>query len=99
MAEKHGSTRVELIGERTKNPYDPGWSRKVRVSGVDYWVGVRGSKRVRIPYKPRGQNIGWTWIGWVREAGTGRELLWGRCNGNLGARGLLKRAGVLEEAA
>ncbi len=71
-----------------------GWSRKVAVDGVVYWVEVRRGKAVRIPYKPRGRNIGYWWIGYVRTE-QGQQVWRGLTIKSIGARGLLLDAGVL----
>jgi hypothetical protein len=71
------------------------WSRDCRVAGVDYQVAVRRGSRVRIPYKPVGQNIGFKYNGTVYSGG---RCLWsGRVIGSLGVRGLLLKAGVIEK--
>lgn len=49
---------------------------------------------VRIPYKPRGQNRGWTWYGWVGDA-AGKRIAGDKVAGSLGVRGLLKMAGLI----
>lgn len=51
-------------------------------------------RKVRIAFKPRGQNVGWRYVGFVRDA-RGREVWADRVCGTLGARGLLRRAGLL----
>lgn len=72
-----------------------GWSRKVTVAGTGYIVGVERGRPVRIAFKPRGQNRGYTWHGFVRDAG-GKRIWEGEVVKTLGVRGLLKRAGVAD---
>jgi len=67
-----------------------GWSRTVTVDGVEYRVGVERGRPVRMAYSSR---HGFRWSGWVK---TGGRTIWGdEIPGGIGARGLLKRAGVL----
>lgn len=74
-----------------------GWKRKVSVAGVVYYVGIEQGRRVRIAYKPRGENWGHLWYGSVyTEDGC---KLWGaNVPGSLGVRGLLTEAGVISQA-
>jgi hypothetical protein len=62
--------------------------------GRKFFVGVSKDKPVRIAYKPRGQNRGWRWYGWVHDA-AGKRLMGETVPGSLGVRGLLKLAGLL----
>lgn len=82
----------------TLGPKDPGscstWRRSATVDDVTYHVGVDRGRAVRIAFKPRGQNIGHHYNGWVMGP-DGRNLWGGRVSGSIGARGLLKRAGVV----
>lgn len=73
-----------------------GWCRNVEVGGTRYCVGVERGKRVRIPYKPRGHNMGYQWWGFVRDT-NGRDVWSDRVVGSIGARGVLKLAGLIEE--
>lgn len=61
-------------------------------------VAVEKGKRIRIPYKPRGHNIGWQWHGTVRLTETNgrlRIVFCDRVNGSCGVRGLLRSAGLI----
>lgn len=90
------ASNFTFVTEKRAFSYAPGWSRKVDVNGVIYWVGVEGVRRVRIPYKPRGQNIGWQYNGFVRTE-NGKSIKEGPVGGSIGARGLLRAAGVITE--
>lgn len=70
------------------------WSRTATVDGVTYRVGIQVGRAVRIAFKPRGQNIGHHYNGWVMDP-DGKNIFSDRCPGSIGARGLLKRAGVV----
>ncbi len=59
--------------------------------GRKFHVGIEKDKLVRIPYKPRGRNYGWTHYGFVKDA-TGKTLVGDKVPGSLGVRGLLKMA-------
>lgn len=87
-------TTFEFLAPKHDYAFEGGWSRKVKVGDQEYIVGVERGKRVRIAYKPRGQNIGWKWRGFVRDA-KGREIWSGLVPKTLGARGLLADAGVI----
>jgi hypothetical protein len=90
-------SKIQYLTEKTPMPFAPGWSRKVEVNGAVYFVGVRGVKQVRIPYKPRGENRGWVHEGFVNDA-NGRCLFSEKVPGSLGARGLLLDAGIITKA-
>jgi hypothetical protein len=62
--------------------------------GRKFFVGVERAKRVRIAFKPRGQNWGWRYYGFVNDA-TGKCVAGDTVPGSLGVRGLLKLAGLL----
>lgn len=62
--------------------------------GRRFFVGIERDRMVRIPYKPRGQNRGWTWYGWVGDA-AGKRIAGDKVAGSLGVRGLLKMAGLI----
>lgn len=84
-----------FTSERREMFAGSGWSRNVRVGDQEYTCSVRRGKSVRIPYRPRGKNIGWKWHGAVYKVGGGR--VWeGMVPGSVGCRGLLIEAGVLE---
>lgn len=72
-----------------------GWSRPVLVEGVTYHVRVQRGNPVRIPFKPRGENRGFIWNGTVVDA-DGRYVWSGHVAGSIGARGLLRAAGVIQ---
>lgn len=83
-----------FVNERHDYAHNAGWSRRVRVGETEYVVGVERGRKVRIAFKPCGQNVGWRYVGFVRDA-RGREVWADRVCGTLGARGLLRRAGLL----
>lgn len=64
------------------------------VNGVRYFTGVERGKRVRIAYKPRGENIGYHWRGFVNDK-DGRCVWSGRVDKSCGVRTLLRFAGVV----
>ena len=73
-----------------------GWSRKCRVNGTEYVTSVKRGKSVRIPYKPRGKNRGYEWIGTVYS---NCKCIWtDKVPGSIGVRGLLIEAGVFDGA-
>jgi hypothetical protein len=70
-----------------------GWACNCRVNNTEYCVSIRRGKSIRIPYKPRGQNRGWQWLGFVYSEG---RCIWsGRVPSSIGVRGLLIEADVL----
>lgn len=88
------TSRITFITAPEINPFG-GWSRRCRIGDVEYQVAVKRGKAVKIPYKPRGQNIGWHWHGTVYSGG---RCVWsGRVPKSLGVRGLLIEAGVFDE--
>lgn len=77
-----------------------GWSRRVRIGEKEYSCSVRRGKAVRIPYKPRGQNRGWKWVGSVYRLGDGGGWVWtDDVPGSIGCRGMLIAAGLIEPKA
>lgn len=85
--------KIEFIEPKRAGIFG-GWSRRCRVDGVEYHVSLKRGKSVRIPYKPRGKNIGWQYHGAVYSNG---RCLWSeRVNGSAGVRGMLIGAGVIE---
>ena len=68
-----------------------GWSQRYQIEGAVYWVGISMGRRARIMFKPRGQNWGHKWNGYVRED-RGHTLWQEEVGGSLGAKGLLLRA-------
>lgn len=93
-------TGYKLIGQRRLGTFG-GWSQQVDVAGRTYYVSLRPTKRVRIPFKPRGPGAyGWQYHGTVHAPPTDtapRFDWYGRVPGSLGVRGLLVDAGVLEQ--
>ena len=79
-----------------KNENFRGWSRIATLSDErQFYVSVTRGKRVRIPYKPRGQNIGFHWHATVTERnGKVRDAF--RVPKSLGVRGILRHAGVID---
>lgn len=69
----------------------------VLVKGEKFFLGVERGKRVHIPYKPArgGQNIGYKWIGFVRNE-SGREVWSGYVSKGTGVPGLLRDAGLID---
>jgi hypothetical protein len=87
-----------LIGTRTERS-DGGWQQTVVAGDRQYLVGVHPYKRVRIPYKPRGHNMGWQHLGFVRSTDEGARFDWSeKVPGSLGVQGLLTDAGVITTA-
>jgi hypothetical protein len=83
---KDGPWRVTPFGNK--------YARVVMADGRLFHVGVEKDKRVRIPYKPRGANYGWTYYGFVKD-GSGKVVASDRVAGSIGVRGLLKMAGLV----
>ena len=79
------------LEERRVDEARGGWSQRFEINGAIVWVGVSRGKSVRIAFKPRGQNRGFKYSGYVRDANA-RELWSGDVGGSLGARGILYRA-------
>jgi hypothetical protein len=73
------------------------WTRTVQLSdGRVFYVSLTRGKRVRIPFKKRGQNVGYQWIGSVRSMPDGKELYRGQVPKNVSVRALLYEAYVEE---
>ena len=87
-------THKPTNGPWRETPFGDRYASVTFADGRKFHVGIERTKRVRIPYKPRGQNIGWRYAGWVRDA-NGKTLAADRVGGSLGVRGLLKMAGLL----
>lgn len=88
------ATKVIFTGERREGIGK--WSRTVRVGEQEYACSVRQTKRVRIAFKPRGENWGWQYEGAVYRIGSNHGLVWcDRVGGTIGCRGLLIAAGIL----
>lgn len=82
-----GKKRIDIMG----------WARSVTLEdGRAYRIYVKRGKRVRIPYKPRGQNIGYHWWADVYEQG-GRSVAYLQVSKSLGVRGILREAGLIEQ--
>ena len=85
----------EFVG-RERVQFSDRW-RTVRIGESTYQVGVvRGSTPIRIPYKPRGHNLGWHWFGVVRDE-RGREVFSAQVSKSAGVRGILVAAGLIGE--
>ena len=91
-------TDFAFVDARHNYAHNAGWSRRVRVGETEYVAGVERGRKVRIAFKPSGQNVGWRYHGFVRDA-RGREVWSDNVCGTLGARGLLRRAGLLPSPA
>jgi hypothetical protein len=77
---------------------DRGMYVRATVGDTTYFLGVERDKQVRIPYKPRGKNRGWTYYGFVRDA-KGTTLWGGTVPKSTGARALLRAAGLIPQRA
>jgi hypothetical protein len=53
-------------------PFGDKYASVTMSDGRKFFVGVERAKRVRIAFKPRGQNYGWRYFGFVRDSATGR---------------------------
>jgi hypothetical protein len=82
-----GPWRVTSFGNR--------YASVTMEDGRKFFVGVEKDKPVRIPFKPRGQNRGWRYYGFVRESVTGTLFLSASVGGSIGVRGLLRAAGLI----
>lgn len=87
--------KLELLEPKHEYRFGGGWSRRVSVDGVNYVVGVERGRAVRIAYKPKGQNKGFKWWGFVRDE-KGRRIWEDEVGKALGVRGLLAYAGVMD---
>ena len=86
--------KISLSEKRTSMS---GWARTATLSdGRVFHVNVRKGKTVRIPYKPRGENIGFHWWAEVYEPATKNRSRSFRVSKSLGVRGILIDAGVIE---
>lgn len=86
--------KIEFTSERRDRPFGDGWVRDVKVGDQGYQVCVSRGRKVRIPYKPRGQNVGFWWNGSVFIEG-GSRIWCGPVNKTTGVKGLLIAAGVI----
>lgn len=92
----------------TKDPTNGPWRESLNGFGRNaearltdgrlFRVAVVRDRLVRIPFKPRGKNRGWTYVGYVWDD-NGKNLVCESVPGSIGVRGLLKRAGLLEGGA
>lgn len=83
------------LGPKEEASFPKGWRRVAEVDGVKYRVGVQSRGRVRLMYRPRTQR-GHIWSGWVYRLEDGARLWAGDVRGSIGARGLLRAAGVIQ---
>jgi hypothetical protein len=84
-------------GPWRETPFGNRYASVTYTDGRKFFVGVEKTKMVRIPYKPRGQNRGWQWVGFVNDA-NGKRIADADVNGSIGVRGLLIMAGLLNAA-
>lgn len=68
---------------------------KVEVAGKVYHAGVERGKRVKIAFKPRGENWGWKWVGFVRDDKGGSLDSPGYVSKGTGLAYLLEYAGLI----
>ena len=86
--------KISLSEKRTSMQ---GWARTATLAdGRVFYVSVRRGKRVRIPYKPRVENVGFHWWAEVYEPATKNRSRSFRVSKSLGVRGILIDAGVIE---
>lgn len=86
--------------KQSTGPFAVGeWSREVDVGDRRYKVTLRHGDRVRIAYKPAGQNWGYRWIADVWRADTRegeKSHVWdGEVTKSAGVRGILLAAGIV----
>jgi len=81
-------------GPWRETPWGNRYAEAVLPDGRRFHVSVEKDKPVRIPYKPRGFNRGWTYVGSVRDT-DGRYVASDKVSGSIGVKGLLKMAGLL----
>lgn len=93
---------IKLVGKRlaSTGPFAKGeWRQDVEVGGRAYRVAMRRGERVRIAFKPAGQNWGHRWVAsvWRTDPREGeRAHVWdGEVAGSLGVRGILLEARVV----
>lgn len=81
--------RIEVHRETPAGDY---WT--VQVEGVRFYIARDRGRRIRIPYKPRGQNIGWQWWGTIRDEHA--KDVWGcRVRKSTGPLAMLHDAGLI----
>ena len=95
----HPTIKLGLLRE-SKGPFSSGeWSREVEAGGRLYRVTMRRGQRVRIAFKPAGQNWGHRWVAdvWRADARQGEQAhLWsGEVGKSAGVRGILIDAHVV----
>lgn len=89
--------KFTFTSDKNESRFGMSWSRSVEIEGVIYRCFVKRGKRVRIPFKPRGENIGFKWYGCVYDINNKR--VWsGNVPKSQGCRGLLLKAGLLENS-
>lgn len=75
------------------------WTQEAEVDGKRYQVAIRRGQRVRIAFKPRGQNWGYRWAGsvWRVDPKSGEKArVWdGEVAKSTGVRGILLTAGIV----
>ena len=72
------------------------WSRDVEIGGRRYTCSVTRGQRVVIPYKRRGENIGFHWNGRIYDRERGVEVWHGRVFKSDGCLFMLRCAGLVE---
>lgn len=85
------------IGPKTPGRFGLGWSAIATTeAGEEYRVLMSPGRRIRIPYKPRGEGShGYEWWGTVSHPKNG--IVWhGRVNGSTGVRWMMEAAGLVE---
>jgi len=88
---------IKFLEDIKTKKFGGGWSRNVEVDGVRYQCAISQGKRVRIAFKPRGENIGYQWHGSVY--GPEKQWHFGHLDGvtkSTGCKGLLRLAGIIE---
>lgn len=93
LGEKRARRNLGLDGE---------WVRDAEIDreapGVELLrlqIVLRRGRQVRIPYKPRGQNVGFHWWGDVYDRDTAHCLWSGRVPKSYGVRGILRKAELI----
>lgn len=84
---------VRVVPER--KIFEGRWNKvRIRATGEVFHVGVLRGRPVRIPYKPRGHNIGFKWHCRINDE-RGREIASFECDKSLGPESALRWAGLL----
>jgi hypothetical protein len=87
-------TPFPTLGPWRETPTGNKYASVTFADGRKFYVGIERDKMVRIAYKPRGQNRGWRYYGWVNDA-AGKRVMGDTVPGSLGVRGLLKLAKLI----